>query len=486
MIRVSSAQQFRLACLTLSVFILASLAYGQATVSLTPGGGPPTSNVEVSGSGYTPYAQINIYFDVKQQGLAIADGTGSFSNVKIEAPRTAAPGKHWVSAVQQEGLTGAQAPFWVHTDWNQLGFDPAHTQNNIYENQLNRRTVKQLKLDWSYPSASGSPIVVKDQIYFGSGNSVYALGGSNGNLLWQYTSGGTVASPPAFAQGSVFFGSGDFNIYALNAKSGTLEWKYATGSYVVSSPLVVNGVVYVASDDNDVYALNESDGTLLWKYATTAPVQFAPSFSNGVVYVPSSDGTIYALNAADGSLDWKFMTTPTNNSSTPSVANGVVYVASADANIYALNASNGTLLWKTPVQAPADGSTAAVADGMVFVGSGDAGIFYALSANTGSVRWKFKSTGAPVYSASAVANGVVYVGSGDQNFYALDTSSGAVLWKYTTAGYFPSAAVTNGRVYLSGDKFYVFKLPGEDAAPKAPGLGTLGSGTAVRGGTTTS
>jgi len=85
-----------------------------------------------------------------------------------------------------------------------------------------------------------------------------------------------------------------------------------------------------------------------------------------------------------------------------------------------------------------------------------------------------------------VANGVVYVGSGDQNFYALDTSSGAVLWKYTTAGYFPSAAVTNGRVYLSGDKFYVFKLPGADAAPKAPGLGPLGSGAVVRGGTTTS
>lgn len=452
----------------IAVFGIPCLCLGQASISLSPKGGPPTSGLRVSGSGFTPGAQINIYFDVKDEALVIADGTGSFSDVKIEATPSAVPGKHWVSAVQRSGYTGAQSPFWVHTDWSQLGFEPAHSWSNPYENVLNPRTVSQLSLEWSITLApSGMVDAVKNSLYASSGDSVYALNALNGNTLWHYSTGAAVTATPAVDGGMLFVGSNDFNIYALTTSGGSLVWKYTTGSFVVSAPTVANGVVYACSDDNNVYALNESDGSLLWTFTTGGPIQFAPSVSNGIVYVASSDGNIYALSASTGGLVWQYTTTPTNNSTTPSVVNGVVYVASADDNLYALNSSNGALLWKANLGAPADGSFAAVANGVVYVGSGDGGVFYALDANTGAVRWQY-TTRVPVYSASAVADGVVYFGDGSGFFNALDASSGKLLWRYVTGGFFPAGAVTNGRVYLSGGPLYAFDVPGENSSTEQP------------------
>ena len=59
-----------------------------------------------------------------------------------------------------------------------------------------------------------------------------------------------------------------YNVYALNATTGALLWNYTTGGSVYSSPAVANGVVYVGSDDFNVYALNAITGAKLWSYAT--------------------------------------------------------------------------------------------------------------------------------------------------------------------------------------------------------------------------
>jgi outer membrane protein assembly factor BamB len=463
----------------LALLLLAGICLAQPAVTLSPTSGPPTSTVQVSGSGFTPNAKIKIFFDVKDEALAVANGSGSFSNVDVIVPAKAVPGTHWISAVQPASHTGAQAPFLVQTNWSQLGFDANHDQWNPFENQLNTKTVKNLVVDWTYPAA-GMPSLVGETLFFGSGNTAYAINAANGSLVWQYTTGGQIPNgSPAVANGIVYLGSGDYSVYALNAADGSLAWHYSTGSYVVSQPVVANGIVYVASDDNTVYALQGGNGTLLWKYTTGAPISFAPAVADGMVYVASSDGNIYALNASSGSVVWQFATTAQYNGSTPSVVNGVLYMASADGNLYALNAGNGSLLWKTFFgNAPADGCTAAVADGTVYLGSGDAGVFYAIDALSGKVRWKYTTT-VPVYAASAVADGVVYFGSGDQNFYALNATSGKLLWRYTTAAYFPPGIVVNAKVYLAGSTLYALGLPGQNvdagAASKPPDISTLGS-----------
>lgn len=191
---------------------------------------PPTSNIFVSGKGFKPHGAIDIYFDTADEPLAVADGSGAFSKIPIQAPASADPGKHRVSAIQRSGHSGDQVPFTVNTNWNQFHFSPDHKGFNPFENVLGPSTVGQVGLQWSFPTV------------------------------------GQVESAPVEANGVVYFGAG-FTVYALNATTGMLQWQYSTGSFV-GGPAVAGHLVYVSSADHKVYALNARTGTLLWNYET--------------------------------------------------------------------------------------------------------------------------------------------------------------------------------------------------------------------------
>jgi hypothetical protein len=234
-------------------------------VTLSTKAGPPTTNVLVSGSGFSPDAAIDIYFDTTDEALASANGSGSFSKIKIPVPSSALPGQHWVTAVQRSNDASAQAPFLVRTNWNQFHFGANRKGLNPYENVLNTSTVSGIDLLWSYTTGGpvySSPAAADGVVYVGSFAptgfaNVYAIKASTGAFVWNYTTGGPVYSSPAVADGVVYVGSYDDNVYALNASTGALLWSYTTGSSVWSSPAVVNGVVYVGSTDENVYAFGQ-------------------------------------------------------------------------------------------------------------------------------------------------------------------------------------------------------------------------------------
>ncbi|MGA8215775.1 MAG: hypothetical protein WB799_19435 [Candidatus Sulfotelmatobacter sp.] len=140
-------RQFSL--MPIAILILASFCLSQPAVQLGPAVGPPTTNVLVSGSGFSADASIDIYFNTTFEASALADGSGSFSNVAIQVPSSAVPGNHWVSAVQLSTDTGAKAVFLVQTNWLQFGFTPDNTRNNPYENVLNASTVASILPRWN-------------------------------------------------------------------------------------------------------------------------------------------------------------------------------------------------------------------------------------------------------------------------------------------------------------------------------------------------
>ena len=47
--------------------------------------------------------------------------------------------------------------------------------------------------------------------------------------LWQYATGGSVASGIAVAGGAVYSGGNDYKVYALRASDGSEFWSFATG-----------------------------------------------------------------------------------------------------------------------------------------------------------------------------------------------------------------------------------------------------------------
>jgi len=277
---------------------------------------------------------------------------------------------------------------------------------------------------------------------------------SNGQLLWNYTTNGSVSSSPTVANGVVYVGSDDNNVYALNATTGASVWNYTTGSSVESSPAVVNGVVYVGSDDYNVYALYANNGTKLWNYTTGGAVTSSPAVANGVVFVGSNDHDVYALYANNGTKFWNY-TTGGRVVSSPAVGNNViegsvVYVGSEDTNVYGLNATTGAEVWNFTDGSPVDSSPAFdVANGTVYVGFAD-GFVWAVDAIDGGPGWYAPPFGVNggVYSSPAFANGVVYVEGVMGNVYAVTTFGGFELWTTMGGGGTSSAAVANGVVYI--------------------------------------
>jgi outer membrane protein assembly factor BamB len=465
--------------LSIVVLLAAGFCFAQPAVTLSIKSGPPTGNLLVSGSGFTPYAEIDIYFDSHDEATATADGSGSFSNISLQVPRSALPGKHFVSAVQRTGQLVAQTPFLVNTNWGQYGFRSDGKRDNHYENVLTPSTVGSLNLLWSYTTGGAvqsSPSVADGVVYVNStDNNLYALNASTGAKLWSYPTGGLVYDSPAVANGVVYDGLSDDNLYALNASTGAVLWSDSGYGYpFTSSPAVADGVVYFIGPE----AVNASTGAVLWTYCICFQINASPTVANGVFYSGSLvNAVFYAIDANTGVPIWTFESGKTRDyafSSSPSVSNGVVYASSDDGNLYALNASTGTLVWDYP-----SGGSTAVTDGVVYAPS-LAGL-NALNASTGALLWNSSLFGSP-----AVAGGVVYFGgSGDNNLYALNASTGASLWSYTTGGTVETRpAIANGVVYVGSDdgKVYAFGLTGaartrvlakQEAASHPPDLRTL-------------
>ncbi|MGB6678406.1 MAG: PQQ-binding-like beta-propeller repeat protein [Terriglobales bacterium] len=436
--------------------LLSGISSATPRIALSKRIGPPTTQVLVSGSGFEPNVGVDIYFDTKDEVLAVTNGNGEFHNAKAYAPRSARPGQHWVTALQRNNDKGAQKPFLVQTDWSQFRYGPEREGSNPFENVLNPQTVGNLKVKWTYntgfPYASGSPLVVNGMVYVSSDLNLYALNATTGHLRWKFTPAKEdfIDSNPAVANGVLYLGTDYNGLYAFSAQTGAVLWNYTSVNEWVSTPLVADGLVFFGDREGYFYALNAHSGTLVWKSRLgSGNISSPASFANGVVYVAGGDGNLYALNAKTGAKLWMF----TNGyfySASPTVADGVVFLGSNlvgyPNKLYAVNASTGEQLWSYSTSDVVQ-SSPAVADGVVYVSSEET--LYALNAYTGDLLWSY-ATGAYTLSDATIADGVVYVGSAyPNNVAALNATSGTLLWSYATGGWVQDPTVVNGTVYVA-------------------------------------
>ena len=356
-------------------------------------------------------------------------------------------------------------------DWTQFHNGPTHQGYNTAEHVLSPSNVGALGAAWTATtgySIDSSPAVANGVVYVGSEDyKLYAYGvgcasgGGTCTPLWTALTGDAIYSSPAVADGVVYVGSADGKLYAYAvgcaSGGGTCSplWTATTGSYVISSPAVANGVVYVGSFDGKLYAYavgcNSGGGTCspLWTAATGGNIYSSPAVANGVVYVGSWDHKLYAFAvgcASGGGTCSPLWTAATGGAiwSSPAVANGVVYVGSADDKLYAFDSA-----------------------GVV----GCSG-----SPKTCTPLWT-AATGSTIDSSPAVANGVVYVGSADDKLYAygVGCASGGgsctPLWTGATgSGIYSSPAVANGVVYVGSEdhKLYAFAIIGATYFTVAP------------------
>ncbi len=349
---------------------------------------------------------------------------------------------------------------------------------------------------------------------FGYNNVRSASAGNNdilpeGKLKWEFTASDEIHSSAAVVDGTVFFGSQDYNLYSLNAETGEKNWEFETGSRVYSSPAVVDGIVYFGSNDGNLYALDSGNGEKIWNFKTPYPVRSSPTVTDGKVYFGSDDYFLYALDYKTGKEIWKFDTnSPAGNSVV--IENGVLYYGAGGGYSYALNAENGHRRLKYRTRNAVYASPA-VYDGIVYFVTTN-GVVNAVDGMARTWLWEHDirpfwaqlwaminwlpqppeqsgfiwskalyrpntttplidgnimylgndtsvtalntdtqeivwdfTTGDTVRSSPAKAGSVIYIGSDDGNLYALDAATGELQWQFETGG-----AITASPVVVDG------------------------------------
>ncbi len=154
--------------------------------------------------------------------------------------------------------------------------------------QITAENAKTMVPKWVYhvPGARGlrsSPVVYKGVLYITNANSVYAIDGRSGRLVWQYVDGrakgGGVNRGAAVYGNRVYFNTSDNYLTALDRETGAVVFskQYADPSKGISStsaPLVVKDKVIVGSAGGDggmrgfVAALSAETGEELWRTFT--------------------------------------------------------------------------------------------------------------------------------------------------------------------------------------------------------------------------
>ena len=148
------------------------------------------------------------------------------------------------------------------------------------------------------PAASTQPVVVDGKLYLAcvDAHTVYSIDGANGEILWSYSAGGRVDTPPTYHKGLLLFGSRDGWAYCLRASDGKLAWKFRaapTGEYLAcaydqveslwpvhGSVLVLNDTAYISAGRSTfldggilLYALDPATGEKLHERVLSGPYE---------------------------------------------------------------------------------------------------------------------------------------------------------------------------------------------------------------------
>ena len=129
---------------------------------------------------------------------------------------------------------------------------------------------------WAYQGSK--PFVSKARLYAAQGDTVSSADPRSDQVFWKKTVGRTPGddkelldsplTPPAIANGKLFFGSVTGEIHCLSSDSGAELWSVPIGEPVVFQPAVAGGRIYVGTDSGSLICLETSDpnddGWLMW------------------------------------------------------------------------------------------------------------------------------------------------------------------------------------------------------------------------------
>ena len=187
------------------------------TVNHYTRGGCTYGIMPANGLVYTPPHACACYMEAKLNGFcALGSAYKSEPDLKTaSAENRLEKGPAYNAAISDNGIPG---------DWPTYRHDAtrsAFTASGVSPN---------LKPQWKARLGGklSSLVVAGSRIFVAQvdAHTVYALNAANGAVVWSYTAGGRVDSPPTVYKGRVLFGSLDGYVYCLRASDGALVWRF--------------------------------------------------------------------------------------------------------------------------------------------------------------------------------------------------------------------------------------------------------------------
>lgn len=230
-----------------------------------------------------------------------------------------------ITPVTDEALRHPQDGDWLtwRRTYASLGFSPLR--------QINRGNVNALREAWAWvlPASPDeiTPLVHDGILFIKSANTVQALDGRTGDLLWQYVrplpavlhnGSANIVKNLAIYQDLLFAPTADGHIVALNVKTGSVVWDQdvlgpegrAHHLRLDGGPIVAKGKVMMgASGCNDypggcfIVGLDANNGTEAWRFNTIArPGQPGGDSWNGAPVNQRFGGSVWTSGSFDPDL----------------------------------------------------------------------------------------------------------------------------------------------------------------------------------------
>ncbi|MCQ4205664.1 outer membrane protein assembly factor BamB family protein, partial [Streptomyces longispororuber] len=227
------------------------------------------------------------------------------------------------------------------------------------------------------------------QLYYGSGQYLYALDADDGDPLWKHMDDSFHPSPivvgdGAYAQMNAFF-------YVLDPRTGKKLWTHVYDS-LTSDDATVTGDKLLTHGKKKLIAVHIRTRKEAWTYEADSEVETAPVTANGTVYFGTKDGALYAVDAASGDELWRGTFEGElwdgrlgGGAGGPEVADGTVYFEN-DGYVSAFDADTGRVLWRNK-QTTEEVTSLTVVDDTLLVHDSD-GYLSALDTRSGKSRWR--------------------------------------------------------------------------------------------------
>jgi len=200
---------------------LVDLATGKADSNHWIRGGCQFGVVPCNGMIYTPPHSCACYIEAKANG---------FNALAPESPSRQAPTEITATGRLEKGpaygqrIRNPKSEIRNQNDWPTFRHDAARSGSTqaAVATGLKPSWKTQLTPPLSTVVAAGGKVYVAEI----DAHTVHALDADTGKVVWSYTAGGRVDSPPTIYRGQAIFGSADGYVYCVRAADGKLVWRF--------------------------------------------------------------------------------------------------------------------------------------------------------------------------------------------------------------------------------------------------------------------